>query len=103
MQGGWVSRKDASHNVGFIVRAAGVSLFSPLSPSLRPLGWAHTCPGCPGEASLFSPGPGWPGRVHTNRVRGGQVISAQSYCHLQYLEFFPLKQNQIPAKIKAFW
>lgn len=32
----------------------------------------------------------------------GRVLSARSYCHLQYSDFFPLKQNQNTSKSQAF-
>ena len=74
LAGGLGFRKDASHSVGFIVKAAKVTPFSPLlsafeaSRARAQVGtlWAH----CSGKASRLSPGPRWSGRCSQSETEG---------------------------------
>ena len=76
LAGGLGFRKDASHSVGFIVKAVKVSPFSPFLPAFEAsrsraqVGtlWAH----CSGKASCLSPGPRWSGRCSQSKNEGGE-------------------------------
>lgn len=63
-QDSWVSRKDASHCMGFTVKVAGVTVLAP-QPWLWDLLIRHTSEGCSGEAPPLSSEPGWSWRVCT--------------------------------------
>lgn len=85
----WSSRKNASHHVGFVIRV------------LTPQPWHWGLSGCTQVPRLF-----WRSLISEPRAplvrKSGQVISAQSYCHPQYFNFFSLLQNQNASKRQAF-
>ena len=74
--------------VDFLVRVVERHPSAPSALALGAFGQAHKSQG----ASPLSPGSCWSGRMHMKWVGvggWGAVISAQSYCHLQYLVFSP--------------
>lgn len=86
LRGGWGSRKHES--VGFVVRAVERHPSAPSALALGAFSQAHKSQGCSGKASPLRPEPSWSGRMLMKWKGGvGIVVSAKSYCPLQYLGF----------------